>query len=595
MKRVAIIIVMLLSLAGVFALGSWHGQRTVAQTGSAANRKVLYYVDPMDPSLTSDKPGLAPCGMPMEPVYAEDDAGSGGALSPGAVTISPQRQQLVGVQTALVEETSRTHGFRTIGRVAADERRVHTVNAGIDGFIREVSDVTTGDRVRKDQRLATFSAPNALPLIQVYILNLGGMDRIRQSLEAGSVEGEAAPAGVSNVRQRVVQMENLGMSVLQMEEIERTRQVPTNIQILAPADGVVLARNVSTGLKFDRGAEFYRIADLSRVWVVAEVFEREARHIQAGMRARITLPHRGGGFDAMVSQVPPLFDSATRTLKVRLDVHNPDEVLRPDMIVDVEFLLHLPPAVTVSSDAIHDSGTRKTVFVDLGEGHFEPRAVETGWRFGEQVEIVSGLTPGERVVTSGNFLVDSESRMKLAAQRLFGPPAIDPVCGREVYPQKAQAAGLTAEFEGRRFYFSSPQCKAQFEREHPSQTASSHEEPAGHVHASIPDAPQLPPGIARDIICGMFVQEKKASAEKLVHVHKGRSYYFCSLRCLREFAMKPEHYAEMAARGDAWQGRAPYRATRVQPSAPLQAARSHGGPQAQELPWPTSSSTNMPH
>ncbi len=595
MKKAAIIIVMLLSFAGMFALGSWHGRRTVVQTGAAATRTILYYVDPMDPSHTSDKPGLAPCGMPMEPVYADAETGPGGSLSPGAVAISSQRQQLLGVRTTRVEETSRTHRFRTIGRVAADERRIHTVNAGIEGFIREVSDVTTGDRVRKDQRLATFSAPNALPLIQVYILNLGGVDRIRQSLEAGSVEAEAAPAGASNIRQRTVQMENLGMSVLQMEEIERTRQVPTNIQILAPADGVVLARNVSAGLKFDRGMEFYRIADLSRVWVVAEVFEREARHIQAGMRARITLPHRGGGFDATVTQVPPPFDPTARTLKVRLEVDNSDDVLRPDMLVDVEFFLRLPPAITVSSDAILDSGARKTVFVDLGEGHFEPRAVETGWRFGEQVEIVNGLTPGERIVTSGNFLIDSESRMKLAAQRLFGPPAVDPVCGREVYPQKAQAAGLTADFEGRTYYFSSPQCKAQFELNHPVHTVSSHEAPAGQVHASIPDTSPLPPGIAQDIICGMFVQEKKAVTEKLVHVHQGRSYYFCSLRCLREFAKNPDHYLDMAVRGDGRQGSTRYRATRGESSVPLQAARSQGGHPSQEPPWPTGPSSKMSH
>jgi membrane fusion protein, copper/silver efflux system len=541
MRKAATIILLLLSIVGMFLVGSWYSQRTVVKTGSMADRKVLYYVDPMNPSHTSDKPGMAPCGMPMEPVYAEEEKTAGDAMSPGAVTISSQKQQLLGVRVSPVEETSHTHPFRTIGRVAPDETRVHRILAGIEGFIREVSEVTTGDHVKKDQRLATFSSPNALSVIQIYILNLGAVDRIRQSAADGSVEAQAGPAGTSNLQQRIDQMENLGMSVKQMEEIERTRLVPASIRILAPVDGVVLARNVSPGLKFDRGAEWYRIADLSRVWVVADVFEREAQYIQPGMSAKISLPHRGKVFDATVTHVPPQFDPLTRTLKVRLEMDNAEDVLRPDMVVDVEFLIHFPPVVTVSADAVLDSGIRKTVFVVLGDGRFEPRAVETGWRFDDQVEIVRGLTPGERIVTSGNFLIDSESRMKLAAQGLYGTPELDPVCAMDVYPQKAKAAGLTTEFDGRTYYFCSPECKAQFEKEHPSH-ASMPGDSAKHGQPSIPEKRQLPAGITMDGVCRMYVQEEKAKANKLVRDYKGRTYYFCSTRCLREFDQNPERY-----------------------------------------------------
>lgn len=543
MKKVGVAIVLVLSTVGMLLAGSWTSQWAVARTGSAPERKVLYYVDPMNPAHTSDKPGVAPCGMPMEPVYAEEERAPVDAASPGSVSINPERQQLLGVRIGPVEETSSTHVIRTIGRVVPDERRVLRVNAGIEGFIREVSDVTTGDLVGKDQLLATFSAPNALSMIQIYILNLGGLDRIRQRAAAGSVEAEAGPAGLSNVQQRIEQLENLGMSTRQIQEIERTQTVPASIQILAPADGVVLERNVSPGLKFDRGMELFRIADLSRVWVIADVFEREARYIRPGMRARVSLPHRGEAFDATVTRVPPQFEPSTRSLKVRLELENPENELRPDTIVDAEILVRLPPAVTVSADAVLDSGIRKTVFVDHGEGHFEPRAVETGWRFDDRVEIVKGLMPGERIVTSGNFLIDSESRMKLAAQGLYGAPALDPECGSEVYPQQAKAAGLTAQLDGKSYYFGSAQCKAQFERDHPSRTPEPAEKTAFQARASMPAKITMPQGVSQDVVCRMFVQEKKAAADKLVRVYNGATYYFCSARCLMEFDKNPERYA----------------------------------------------------
>ncbi len=541
MRKAGIAILLVMSTVGMLPAVSWTSQRAVARTDSATERKVLYYVDPMNPSHTSDKPGLAPCGMPMEPVYADEEKVPGDGASPGSVSISPQRQQFLGVRISAVEETSSAYVVRTIGRVAPDERKVLKVNAGIEGFIREVSEVTTGDFVTKDQLLATFSAPNALSLIHIYILNLGGMDRIRQSEAAGSVEAEAGPAGVSNVQQRIEQLENLGMSIRQIQEIGRTRTVPPSIQILSPLDGVVLARNVSPGLKLDRGMELFRVADLSRVWVIADVFERDARYIRPGTSARVVLPHRGEAFDAKVSHVPPEFDSSTRTLKVRLEVDNPENVLRSDTIVDAEILVHLPPAVAVSADAVLDSGIRKTVFVDRGEGHFEPRVVETGWRFDDRIQIVRGLMAGERIVTSGNFLIDSESRMKLAAQGLYGSPEIDPVCGEEVYPQNAKAAGLTTQLDRTTCYFSSAQCKAKFEQEHPPLPPEPAARPA--ARARMPAKMKMPEGLVQDVVCRMLVQEKKATAEKLVRIYKGTAYYFCSTRCLSQFDKSPERYA----------------------------------------------------
>ena len=200
-----------------------------------------------------------------------------------------------------------------------------------------------------------------------------------------------------------------------MEEIKRTRQFPESIKIVAPVDGFVLARNVSPGQKFERDTEWYRIADLRRVWILADVFENDAQYLHPGTHVRVSLPDQRKTLMGRVSDVLPQFDAATRTLKVRLEVDNPGYVLRPDMFVDVELPVAFSRAVVVPAGAVLDSGLKKTVFVERGEGLFAPRLVETGRRFDDRVEIVKGLQPGERIVVSGNFLINSESRLKEAA------------------------------------------------------------------------------------------------------------------------------------------------------------------------------------
>jgi len=212
-----------------------------------------------------------------------------------------------------------------------------------------------------------------------------------------------------------MQLENYGVSALQREEIARTRKMPDTIKIVAPAAGFVLARNVSPGMKFERGAELYRIADLRRVWIVADVFPHDARHVRPGMKATVSVPEQDVTLPATVAEILPQFDPASRTLKVRLEVDNPGYVLRPDMFVDVGLAVSLPPGIAVPADAVIDSGLAKTVFVQSDAGVFEPRRVETGWRSGDQVEIVKGLSPGEQIVTSGTFFLDSESRMRLSS------------------------------------------------------------------------------------------------------------------------------------------------------------------------------------
>ena len=345
-------------------------------------------------------------------VHGAPPAAGQGAAPAGALQVTRDQQQILGVRVTTVAPTAGVRALRAVGRVVPDEARVYRLNAGIEGSIRDVSAATTGSRVKKDQVLGSFWAPGAISVIQLYILNLGGRERLVQRHTEGSVEGEGLSLAYTNIQQRTMQLENIGVSALQREELARTRTLPDTIKIVAPADGFLLARNVTKGLKFERGFEFYRIADLRRVWIVADVFVQDAPHVRAGMRARVSGPQQSQALQATVAEILPQFDPASRTLKVRLEVDNRAYALRPDMVVDVRFDISLPPALVVPADAVVDSGLRKTVFVECGEGVFQPRAVETGWSDAGLVQIVQGLSAGERIVTSGTFFLDSESRMR---------------------------------------------------------------------------------------------------------------------------------------------------------------------------------------
>jgi Cu(I)/Ag(I) efflux system membrane fusion protein len=268
------------------------------------------------------------------------------------------------------------------------------------------------------------------------------------------------------------------MSEHQLDEIMRTRRGGDQVEIRAPEAGFILIRNLSLGERFQRGTELYRIADLSKVWILVDTFETEASSFNPGLPVRVSSPNLRKTFSARVARVPPRFDPATRTLKVRLEADNPGLALRPDMFVDVELPVKLPPAIAVPADAVVDSGRRKTVFVDRGQGHFEPREVETGRRLGDRIEISRGLRPGEKIAVSGTFLIDSESRMELAAAGVSGSLAKDPVSEMDVSIRKAEKAGLKSTYQQKVYYFASAENRARFEQD-PSAYVYNHSKVSG--------------------------------------------------------------------------------------------------------------------
>jgi len=384
-------------------------------------------------------------------------------MPPGTVRITPEKQQVIGVKTGVVGKAAVGHFIRTVGRVAPDEKRVYRLVAGADGWIRETYNNDTGTLVRKDERLASFYSPLFRAAQLAYISLLGSSQEDR--FHAGGRQALAPSQLASvNLQTYIDALESLGMSQQQINELASTRQITDKVFILAPTTGFIIARNVSPGQRFDKGTEWYRIADLSRVWVLADLFRNEAGSVRPGMKVGVTIPETKKTLTAFVSTVLPQFDATSRTLKVRLELDNPGYTLRPDMFVDVEFPVTLSPALTVPTDAILDSGLKKTVFVDKGDGVFEPREVETGWRLGDRVEIIRGLKPGERIAMSGTFLIDSESRMEMAAAGMVGTLVKDPVCGVDVSVNKAEKAGRKSKYKDVTYYFSSDDCKQKFDK-----------------------------------------------------------------------------------------------------------------------------------
>jgi membrane fusion protein, copper/silver efflux system len=452
MRYLLTAILLLALLAGSFLAGSWYKDQ------KALKSKALS----IKPQPTNSN------GTGKDtPIDADMDAS---ALPPGTVRITADKQQVVGVKTGVVENAAAKHIIRTVGRVAPDEKRVYRLVAGVDGWIRETYNNDTGTLVNKDERLAAFYSPQFRTTQINYLSVLGSAPDERY--DAGKRQA-LAPSQLATVsiKTYVDALESLGMSEQQIKELASTRQVTDKVYIVAPATGFIIARNVSPGQRFEKGTEWYRIADLSRVWILADLYGLEARHFRPGMTVKVSLPDQGKSFQARVSNVQPQFDPSSRTLKLRLEADNPGFTLRPDMFVDVELPVQMPPAITVPTDAILDSGLKKTVFVDRGQGFFEPREVKTGWRMGNRVEILEGLATGERIVLSGTFLLDSESRMEQAAAGMSGSLVIDPVSGEGVSMRKAEKAGLKSTYRQKTYYFASEENKKNFEKNRDRYTA----------------------------------------------------------------------------------------------------------------------------
>jgi membrane fusion protein, copper/silver efflux system len=362
--------------------------------------KIRFYRNPMGLPDTSPTPKKDSMGMDYLPVYEneQDDDSS--------VKVSAGKLQKAGVQTEMVERRTLNTMVRAPGTVQEDERRKSVVSLRFEGFIDSVENVTTGTHVHKGQRLMRIYGPNLSSAAAEYLSALNAHP------DAGI--GNQALKGA---RRR---LENLDAPEKFIAEIERTREIPVYASWPAPQDGEIVERVAVNGMRAAPGDVLFRIADHDVVWVLADIAERDLSLIEVGQKASVRLrgyPDRV--FVGKVALIYPHMMAETRTARIRIELSNPDEVLRPDMYADVEIATGAEaPVVTVSSSAVIDSGERQIVLLDKGDGRFEPRTVKLGRRGDGRVEITEGLVENDKVVVSANFLIDAESNLKAALSGL---------------------------------------------------------------------------------------------------------------------------------------------------------------------------------
>ncbi|MCL5743489.1 MAG: efflux RND transporter periplasmic adaptor subunit [Acidobacteria bacterium] len=442
---------LLVVIAAAFAGGYVYKAVKGGASGAAekGGRKILYWVDPMHPAYKSDKPGIAPdCGMKLEPVYADGGAaspatpaaGDASTMPPGTVQITPEKQQLIGVKYGQVAMSGGSRTIRAVGKVAFDEKRIEHVHTKVEGWIDKVFVDFTGQQVKKGDPLLTIYSPDMLASQRELLLAAKAKTLMRNSaLPAAYDQSESL---LQAARRR---LELWDLSEAQINQVLQTGEPIKNITLYSPATGYVTDRKAFPQLKVMPDTDLYTIVDLSRVWIIADVFEYEAPNIRIGETARVSLQALPGRiFNALIDYIQPGVDPMTRTLKVRLDMDNPGLILKPDMYANVEFKVNFPSKLTVPVEAVLNAGERKTVFIDRGNGFLEPRQVTTGEREGDRIEILSGLSGGERVVTSGNFLIDSESQLKAAAAGM-GMPGMPGMTNEPAKAPKGQGAGSGAK------------------------------------------------------------------------------------------------------------------------------------------------------
>lgn len=362
------------------------------------NSKTLYTCG-MHPQVIQDHPGNCPiCGMKLMPIRKK------AAVETSAITIDPVTTQKMNIRTGLVEKGPLHRTIRTVAVIDYDETSIADVTMRFKGWITKLYVNATGQQVHKGDPLFEIYSPELYSAQSDYLL----------SLENPGARKTGAMA----------RLQNFDISDDQIAELERTKQIKNSLSIHAPRDGIVVEKMATAGQMADENMRLYRIADLSLVWVQAQVYEQDLPFIRLGQDARVTLSYLSDRkFQGRVTYIYPTVDEKTRTAKVRMEFHNPGYFLKPGMFATVEFRAELDPStLLVPDEAVLRSGTKNTVFVALDGGRFEPRAVTLGPRSeNDMYQVLNGLSEGERVVTSGQFMLDSESQLREAIQKMTEP------------------------------------------------------------------------------------------------------------------------------------------------------------------------------
>ncbi len=406
--------------------GYWLGARGVAEPGGSAasvtaaanapatakkERKLLYYQNPMGLPDTSPTPKKDPMGMDYIPVYEGGDEDEGGApAAANQVRISTAKVQKLGVRTEAAGLRVLDKIVRAAGRIEPDERRIFTISPKFEGYVERLHVNITGQPVGKGQPLFEVYSPELVSAQREYAIGAQGVQAMK------GADSEAQSSMKQLAESALMRLKNWDISEEQLRALAKTGEAKHTLTFRSPVSGIVTEKKAVQGMRFMPGEMLYQIADLSSVWVVADVFEQDIALVRTGARAKVKInayPDRQ--FDAVITYVYPTLNPATRTVSVRLEMANPQGLLKPAMFAQVEMPVGGKAKVlTVPVSAVIDSGTRQIVLVQLAQGRFEPREVKLGNRSDNYVEVLNGVAEGEQVVVAANFLIDAESNLKAA-------------------------------------------------------------------------------------------------------------------------------------------------------------------------------------
>lgn len=399
----------------LFVLGVAAGSLIVSRYQSRKRSASIAATSPAIPPQSVPKASSPADAMPgmSDPKNAQAQAPD---TVPGTVMLSPGSQQLIDVRYAEVRRADMKRTLRTVGLVQMDEEKISRVHVKVAGWIDKMYLDYVGKLVKKGQPLFSLYSPDLVSTEQEYLIALKGDEMLSQAPFKDAVSG--ADSILRAARDR---LQLWDVTDAQIAKLKETKQVERTTTLYSPITGFVVTRNAYSQTYVTPDTNLYEIADLSSIWVLVDIFEYEAPFVHVGQPASMQLSYLPGRtYRGRVAYVYPMLDPKTRTVKVRLEFQNPNYSLKPDMYADVQLTINYGSQIVVPSEAVLNSGTKQIVFIAKPGGYFEPREIKVGNQFNGEYAVLSGLTPGEKIVASGNFLIDSESNLGDAMQGMSG-------------------------------------------------------------------------------------------------------------------------------------------------------------------------------
>jgi len=427
MNKPLLVVASIMLIAGLSAGivgGYWlaNSKQLSEQVLPSRDKKVLFYRNPMNPSVTSAVPVKDAMGMDYVPVYADEDKTTNSP--PGTVKIDGITSQNINVRTTKAVYSSLSHTVRALGRIAYDEERMVHLHPKTEGWIEKLNIDKTGQKVKKNTDLLSIYSPQLVASQQEYILALNNLKALKDSPIKDIRHG--AEELVKSSRER---LKLLDVPAHQLHALEKSYKIKKSLHIHSPADGIVMKIGAREGQFVTPATEIYMIADLRKVWVYVDIYEYELPWIKEGDRVEMQLAGIPGEiFKGHLAYIYPYAEAKTRTIKVRLVFDNPDLLLKPEMFAEVTIYADKQEnAVVIPSEAVIRSGARNQVFIVRAQGKFEPRLVTLGLSSNGKVTILKGVESGDEVVTSAQFLIDSESKLREATAKMLNDVDVNPV------------------------------------------------------------------------------------------------------------------------------------------------------------------------